>query len=564
MRGTEEATFRIRFNRSWARSGRQQASCDKMRQTLFYIPEYIGNVPVFGFGWLLGVLAIASIVFLVAAARRGNLAADSWGYLPILALGVGLCFFLPRLCHEQGLPIRGYGTFMLLAVVTSTGVAVWRGHRRGVNSEQVLTLVFWGFVPGIIGARVYYVIEYWDDIRRESLADTLVQLVNVADGGLVVYGSFIGASLGFLAFIWLTKMPTLATLDLLAPSIALGAGLGRLGCLMNGCCYGGVCDHDWKVFFPWESPVHVHQVQHGETFCHGLKLPVLPDDEHEGWFSDPIIAEVENGSAAERAGLKKGDEIEYVNGQPISSIRRAQLSLLNAYKLDLLIKTADPEPDYFSWIVEDPFADGGLDQEGQVSIRRVRISDSKNGPVVAEVARGSWAARRDPGVRPGLKPGQKIVSVNGRPEDQPVSSTDEIRRLIIEHRDKPWLTVQIKGRASPAQWLIDIPRSGPEAVHPTQLYSATNGILICLFLLALAPFCRRDGAVWAMLLTLYPITRIMAERIRTDEPAGLGGMTTAEQVSLVVLSCAIALWIFILRKPVQTASSTDGEAVPKR
>ena len=533
-----------------------------MRQTLFHIPEYIGNVPVFGFGLLLGGFAIFSIVVLVSLTRRQATRSDAWGYLPILALGVGLCFFLPRLCEERGLPIRGYGTFMLLAVVTSTGVAVWRGRRLGVNSEQVLTLVFWGFVPGIIGARLFYVIQYWEDIRQESLGATLTQLVNVADGGLVVYGSFIGASIGFLAFIWLTKMPTLATFDLLAPSIALGAGLGRLGCFMNGCCYGGVCDLDWKVSFPWESPAHVHQVEYGETFCHGLKLPSLPEDAHGGPFAKPIIAEVKDGSRAQQTGLGQGDEIVAVNGQRIASVRQAQWALLNAYKLDLLIKTTDTEPVYFNWIVEDPFGDCELDRQGQLSIRRVKIIDAQNGPspVVAEVAGGSWAARPDPGVRPGLQPGQKIVSVNGRA----VVSTADIRRLIVEHRDSPWLSVQVEGRGSPAEWVIDIPRGGPEPIHPTQLYSAINGCLIFLFLVAFAPFRRPDGAVWAMLLTLYPIARIMSERIRTDEAADWAGMTPAETVSLVLLSCAIAFWILILRKPVHTQFSTAGEVVPKR
>ena len=533
-----------------------------MRQTLFYIPEYIGDVPVFGFGLLLGIFAVFSIVVLVSLARRRATRSDAWGYLPILALGVGLCFFLPRLCEEQGLPIRGYGTLMLAAVVIATAVAAWRGHRLGVNPEQTLALVFWGFVPGIIGARLYYVIEYWDRFQQESIGATLVAVANVAEGGLVVYGSLIGASIGFLAFIRMNKMPPLATLDLLAPSLVLGLAIGRIGCFMNGCCYGGACDLPWKVSFPWDSPAHIHQVEHEETFIHGLKLPSAAQDENGGVYASPIIAHVQSGSAAERAGLKPGDEITAVNSQATTWSGGAHRALLNAYKLDLLMKTADPDPIYFHWVIENPLGDGRLDEDRELLIHRVMITDAKAGasPVVAYVTRGSWASRPETGSRPGIQPGQKIVSVNGRP----VATTADVRRVILDHHDSPWLAIQTKDRASPVQWKLDLPRGGPEPIHPTQLYSSIGGFLLFMFLVAFAPFRRRDGAVWAMLLTLYPITRIMLERIRTDEPAALAGMTTAENVSLVLLACAVGLWLYILRRPPATALATYRENAAQR
>ena len=533
-----------------------------MRQTLFYIPEYIGDVPVLGFGLLLGIVAICSLVVFVSLVRRRAVRSEVWGYLPILAFAVGLCFFLPRLCQEQGLPIRGYGTLMLAAVLVSTAVAAWRGHRAGVNPEQVLTLVFWGFVPGLIGARLYFVIQYWDQFQRDTIGATLVAVANVPDGGLVVYGSLIGASIGFLAFIWLNKMPTLATLDLLAPSLVLGLAIGRLGCLMNGCCHGGACDLPWKVSFPWNSPAHIHQVEHGETFIHGLKLLSPARAENDGAYASPIVSQVQSGSEAERAGLKPGDEITAVNSQATTWAGSAQRALLDAYKLDLLLKTTDLKPRYFHWLIDDPFADGRLDEGRELSIRRVTIADAESGagPAVAHVTRGSWASRPESGIRPGIEPGQEIVSVNGRP----VATADNVRRLVLEHRDSPWLSIQTKDRASPIQWRIDVPSGGPQPIHPTQLYSSISGFLLFLFLLAFAPFRRRDGAVWAMLLTAYPITRIMLERIRTDEPAAWAGMTTAENVSLVLLACAAILWLYVLLRPPATALATYEITTVKR
>ena len=88
-------------------------------------------------------------------------------------------------------------------------------------------------------------------------------IVNVAGGGLVVYGAFFGGMLGLGLFWWRHRVPLLATADLIAPSMLLGLALGRVGCLLNGCCYGGPCDLPWKVTFPWNSPVHQHEAEQG-------------------------------------------------------------------------------------------------------------------------------------------------------------------------------------------------------------------------------------------------------------------------------------------------------------
>ncbi len=95
-------------------------------------------------------------------------------------------------------------------------------------------------------------------------------------------------------------MPLLATADLIAPSMLLGLALGRVGCLLNGCCYGGPCDLPWKVTFPWNSPVHQHEVKHGTTDVFGLKFRDGPDH----WT---VIESVAPDSPAAQKGLTRGD-----------------------------------------------------------------------------------------------------------------------------------------------------------------------------------------------------------------------------------------------------------------
>ena len=92
------------------------------------------------------------------------------------------------------------------------------------------------------------------------------------------------------------------------------------------------------------------------------------------------------------------------------------------------------------------------------------------------------------------------------------------------------------------------PRSHP--VHPTQIYGSIGALLICLLLLAYDPFRRRDGELWALMLTVYAVTRFLEEVIRTDEPPILGtGMTVSQNVSLLLLLAAMGLWYYVLRQP---------------
>ena len=69
----------------------------------------------------------------------------------------------------------------------------------------------------------------------------------VQKGGLVFYGGLIGSSLAYILYARLKKFPLWKGADVLAPSIALGYFFGRIGCLMNGCCYGRVCDLPWAI-----------------------------------------------------------------------------------------------------------------------------------------------------------------------------------------------------------------------------------------------------------------------------------------------------------------------------
>ena len=413
-----------------------------MLQTLFYIPAELGGAPVFGFGLLLALWTIISVATMAWLGWRQGFNADTWGYVPLLAIvGAAIWFVLPAVCEPRGLPIRGYGMMLLTAVVAAVLLAVRRGRRVGIDPEAIYTLAFWMFLPGLIGSRLFYVIQHWDEYHRETFRATMAAVINLTQGGLVVYGALIGGVLGLLVFVRKYKFPLLATVDLIVPSMALGLALGRVGCLLNGCCFGGPSEMPWAITFPWDSYAHRRQVEQGQTFLHGLKIVGNPGD-------PPVITEVQPGSPARKQGLKAFQRIVSINRLPTRTIDEAQHALLQLNRVGT-----------------------------QISI----------------------------------------------------------------------LTA---GGAAVRQWSIVGPLPRSEPVQPTQPFSSINGLLVCLFLLAYDPFRRRDGELFALGMTIYPITRFLLEMVRTDERPVFGtGMTISQNGSLLVLIGAIALWFYILRRP---------------
>jgi phosphatidylglycerol:prolipoprotein diacylglycerol transferase len=209
-----------------------------MCSELFRIPYSVGGVPIFGVGMLLVIWVIASVVTVVALVRRHGWSAETWGSLPVLLLLGAAILILPRI-FPDGLPVRGYGLMLLAGITAGVGMAMYRAKQGGLDPDVILSLAIWLVISGVIGARLFYVVEYWNEnFAGRPPRELLLEVINVPEGGLVVYGALIGAAIGFVLFIRKHSLPLLAMADLTAPSMAIGLALGRIGCLLNGCCYG--------------------------------------------------------------------------------------------------------------------------------------------------------------------------------------------------------------------------------------------------------------------------------------------------------------------------------------
>ncbi|MEX1223868.1 MAG: prolipoprotein diacylglyceryl transferase family protein, partial [Pirellulales bacterium] len=298
-----------------------------MLQTLFTIPSELFGLPVFGVGLLLAAWLLASGALIGWSVWRNGWGGETLTHLPVLVIvALAIIFVLPHLVVGDGVPIRGYGVMMLVGVIAGVGLAMQRAQAARIDPEQILSLAFWLFAAGIAGARLFHVIEYWEDRYYQTkdgsfdAVATFKQVINIPAGGLVVYGSLIAGSIALVWFVRRNKLPGLALCDLIAPSMVLGLAFGRIGCLLNGCCFGGVCEPPlpWQVTFPQEAPPYGRQVEKGLLF--GLQIGES-DERVERETTDgverfyrPRVDWVQPGSPAAEQGLTAGETIVAFNG----------------------------------------------------------------------------------------------------------------------------------------------------------------------------------------------------------------------------------------------------------
>ncbi len=150
----------------------------------------------------------------------------------------------PTLIQIGPFALHSYGFMLALSFFFGILLAARRAPRRGVSSDQVfdtsLVIVF----ASIVGARLMYVLFHRDEMH------SFVDVIAVWRGGLAMYGGVLAAMAAAWYYLRRRGIPFLRMADIVAPSLGLGLMLTRVGCFLNGCCYGKPTESALGVHFP--------------------------------------------------------------------------------------------------------------------------------------------------------------------------------------------------------------------------------------------------------------------------------------------------------------------------
>ncbi|MBI5708592.1 MAG: prolipoprotein diacylglyceryl transferase [Armatimonadetes bacterium] len=193
-----------------------------------------------------------------------------------------------RILFEIG-PVKVYSYGLMILVAFGAGL-LWarkRAPRFDVEPGQIGDVAFFALLFGVLGARIGFILQELPYFLKNR-----DQLFTLQFQGLTSYGAFIAGALVFVFYARRHRLSAWRLLDVIAGPFLLGNAIGRVGCLLNGCCYGGVCTLPWGV--PIESP-----------FSPGRFLPELhhPAQIYESLMN---LAGIFILLRLERKGLKSG------------------------------------------------------------------------------------------------------------------------------------------------------------------------------------------------------------------------------------------------------------------
>lgn len=441
--------------------------------------------------------------------------------------------------------VKGYGFMLMVGFLTGIWWATRRAMKVKANPDLILNVGFVALVFGVIGARAFYVLHYW---QRNFAGHPWLDVINVTAGGLEFYGGFVGAMVfiiwyvashgrpvvaRLLGLLWIAMAaaillavgtavhprPPLSVafpvvlilvgimiiralwqwsrragygqpaslrlyLDIMTPSLMWGLAFGRLGCFLNGCCWGAPCEAPklpWAVQFPCGSPAQYDEWSKCEAT---LPAQLIHIDPRTG-YAFPIPRDLLRMSPGKRlVGERRYDQAkeEYEKGRK---------------KLE----------------------------EQMEALRRDGAGGAAVAKVQAQIDKAQAAFARTAKLRDDMRMAEAPL-------------LDNLQRFNLKPSDLERLSERADCKSVP--------------VHPTQLYASVNAFLLAFLLNAIFYRRKRHGIVFGMLWLLYPITRIVEEAIRADNPLDTGGLTISQAVSVGGVIFVVLYFWWLFRQPLRS------------
>lgn len=156
------------------------------------------------------------------------------------------------------LTVKSYGLMMVIGFLAAVYV-IRRLSRNITHDPKMITNAsLYSLIAGVVGARVFFVVHHFDLFKND-----LPRVFAIWQGGLELFGGVIGATVVIILYLRCHKLPIRLYLDILAIGLMLALAFGRIGCFLNGCCFGKPADlpWPWAVHFPYASHPYVSQVE---------------------------------------------------------------------------------------------------------------------------------------------------------------------------------------------------------------------------------------------------------------------------------------------------------------
>ncbi len=193
----------------------------------------------------------------------------------------------PELFHIFGLTLYSYGLMLIIGFLLATQLAKFLARRVGQDPEVYVNAGLIALLAGVVGARLSHVLENLDryTLPQLTFVENLWNAVRLTDGGLTFYGGFLLGTPVVMLYGWWKKVPLLRGMDVAAPALMVGLAIGRIGCFLNGCCYGEISytENVPAITYPYGSNAYIDHYQQGE-------LPTAPPADLYGQNRGNLLA----------------------------------------------------------------------------------------------------------------------------------------------------------------------------------------------------------------------------------------------------------------------------------